>query len=290
MKLGQRCARRGFTLIELLVVIAIIAILIGLLLPAVQKVRDSAARMQSQNNLKQMALATHTFHDARKHLPPWVSSYTVRTPTFYGEGRAPFFYHILPYIEQQSLYNLARLPSNGGIQVSPGGTAAVSSAVVPIYINPMDPTPEGNTVTSGTTTLAASCYWVNATVFPLVTSPTGPKATLPGSIPDGTANTVMITENPARRTVTVPTTTVVISSWAGRDWLSFTVNSLIEVPTTGMPPRTTSRINILVINGNTFQVAMFDGSVRSVSATLTPGTWRAAIGPADAQVLGSDWN
>jgi prepilin-type N-terminal cleavage/methylation domain-containing protein len=104
-------ARRGFTLIELLVVIAIIAILIGLLVPAVQEVRAAAARAQCQNNLKQIALAVHNYHGVYKRMPPYFGI----APSVPGCGQYPWcnrrtpyggwFVHLLPYVEQSVVYN-----------------------------------------------------------------------------------------------------------------------------------------------------------------------------------------
>ncbi|MBA4192525.1 MAG: hypothetical protein C0467_31545 [Planctomycetaceae bacterium] len=101
-------SNRGFTLIELLVVIAIIVILIGLLLPAIQKVRAAAARTQSTNNLKQIGIAFHSYNDANRTLPPTFGWMPQRPPgkDYVANGAlGTAFFHILPYLEQGPLYD-----------------------------------------------------------------------------------------------------------------------------------------------------------------------------------------
>ena len=133
---------KGFTLIELLVVIAIIAILIGLLLPAVQKVRESSARLTCSNNLKQIALAVHGFQDAQNQIPYNLSS---NTYGYDDNGRSwSWLVRILPYIEQGGLYSRLGQDSFGptpAVADVPtfNSLAAVQAVVIKSYVCPSDP-------------------------------------------------------------------------------------------------------------------------------------------------------
>ena len=189
MKRSNRQGRRSaFTLIELLVVIAIIAILIALLVPAVQKVRESAARLQCQNNLKQIGLACHTFHDSYKKLPPGrksLASLAVAATAANPSDPVLLNHHgllyLLPYIEQGSLYAKFNMNAPTGTFYAPAYNAAYT-------VSPGSAFPTPDAIASGNAALAA----IPISVY-LCPSDVGSKLIAPGSLnysADGTAGKV----------------------------------------------------------------------------------------------------
>jgi prepilin-type N-terminal cleavage/methylation domain-containing protein len=216
----QARTRSAFTLIELLVVIAIIAILIGLLLPAVQKVREAAARIKCANNMKQVVLAVHNFNDSRGRMPMGVTD-----PSDPGPIGSAFF-HILPYIEQDNIYKATLGPwppplvppptTTNYVSLAQGGSAPFGyplgapaySQAVKTYLCPSDPSVgnDGLVMVGGTTWGAGSLAFNALVVAQVGTDPTYPAQgqwayrgpdggqVLPASFPDGLSNTIFIGE------------------------------------------------------------------------------------------------
>jgi len=307
---------RGFTLIELLVVIAIIAILIGLLLPAVQKVREAASRMRCANNLKQIGVGVHNFQSSYGKIPQCEglgpanvygnNPITGRPDTNAAGTAGTTFFYLLPYIEQDNVYKLAN-----------GDSMNVGGQVIKTFICPSDPsqsTPSGGcgqmiAENVQRNNFGSACYAANVMVF----NPRG-TASIEVAMPDGTSSTVMFAErykncspdNPHGGGCTLP-------GWAwntmrngGDCWSSPTFGAaqagIYNMNCNGAQTNnggvafqagpSIQACNWYVTQGGhagTMQVGLGDGSVRGVSGSMSVTTWANACNPNDGNVLGSNW-
>jgi prepilin-type N-terminal cleavage/methylation domain-containing protein len=300
------CPRRrsGFTLIEVLVVIAIIGILIGMILPAVQKVREAAARTQVFNNLKQCATAAHNLESTYQKLPPACGLFG-KTATTGAEFS--MFVHMLPFVEQ------AQLEAQAAQDLA--NTTGWANQTVPTYRAPLDPSQNDGKGPGG---FGVGNIVANYQVFgqPNTNGMNG-AASLASGFPDGTSNTIVFATKYGRCGPVNP----LVGQPLGSAWplINFPPNSVLTAgayfayatPTvTGYVPNAagvgvTFQVSPVhpatpgqvacdpnyaqAYTSSGLQVALADGSTRLIAPGVSGLTWRSALLPNDRQPLGADW-
>jgi prepilin-type N-terminal cleavage/methylation domain-containing protein len=302
--------KRGFTLIELLVVIAIIAILVGMLLPAVQKVREAAAKSTCGNNLKQIGVAIHNYASTyQDRLVPGMANWTpAGNNNGYPGGN--FHWHLLPFIEQD---NIPKVLATGNIYYSWGGSGSVNgqttSTAVKTYRCPSDPTPSNDGARSNNSGgWPVTSYFRN---YHLWDSGGGYQASAGGhywtlskynvgNIPDGTSNTVAVVE---RYADLLPPNNFTGSQYSGlwthhgqdryhwgySQWAPVYGQWSSAPPQFGVNPREAAYYLPQSGHKAVVMTLLMDGAVKAVGAGINATTWLYAITPDDGQPLPANW-
>jgi type II secretory pathway pseudopilin PulG len=293
----NRTSRPGLTLFGLLVVLAVLLILIGLLLPAVQKVREAAARTQSMNNMKQLGIALHAYNDAHRVLPA-------------GEDDNHFsaIARLLPYIEQDALFRSIDFTRS----IDDKANAAARAVRIKTLENPRD------AIERVKKEYGATSYLFNHLVFFHNSA-----STIPGTFTDGLSNTIATGEtlkgDGQTRAVTVRRQHVLLgkaalkglkrdagvkywkadknivgdrgASWMDGRFLQTTFNGELR-PNDARPDVSCAGaggLSSLRSYDTVVLVGIADGSVRAVSNSISHTTWLAAMTPNGGEVLGADW-
>jgi prepilin-type N-terminal cleavage/methylation domain-containing protein len=294
--------RRGFTLIELLVVIAIIAVLIGLLLSATQAAREAARRMQSENNLKQIVLGSHNFHDAWNAFPagvgwnPSLDGYQP-VPGTNGATRGSILMQILPYVEQNNVLQASVKDGKAsGYNVGMYYECnKVYNVPLSVYTNPSDPsTPSNGRDSYG---YAVAGYAANFKAFPRAPN----QSRLDSTFRDGTSNTIAFTEKYSRCGVDAG---YYDNDWStewmyGPEWDSYYiplygywstgVSTMFQTTPTWQGKAATCDITRPQAPRPAGILAgMIDGSVRMIKPSVHPNVWWAANTPAGGEINSGD--
>jgi prepilin-type N-terminal cleavage/methylation domain-containing protein len=323
---GRRPRPHGFTLIELLVVIAIIAVLIGLLLPAVQKVREAANRMKCQSHLRQVALAAHNHHDTHGHFPA-AFGLNVDPPSHYGPWQGQQYSNwivpLMPYMEQDALYNLFYTnPQVPGWGRWGGRSNSPNAGVLPTMICPSDALPNppqyeaappGSPGAPDGTYLGLTSYGCNLGTQPLQAPPTAlikdgvfhyNTKTRITDMTDGSSNTIIFGERSnfePRWRILVPTAD--IAFYAGWAWppgifrqplerINYRLPASLDTNPPSGAVSTVLQYNRLSAYGSQHpggcNVAIGDGSVRFISENMPLVTLAALSTKGGGEVIVTD--